>query len=346
MTPTPAMPPVPPSRRTVLRAAGAAVASIGTGSALAQRPVVIQFSHVVAQDTAKGRAALQFKQLAEARSGGRLRVEVHPDSSLYKDREELEALRLGAVQMLAPSLSKLSALGVPDFEVFDLPFLFRDHGAFRAATNGEPGAGLLRRLEPLGLRGLAYWDNGFKVFTANRPLRSPADFPGLRVRVQASRTLVEQMRMLGAEVSVSPLANVHEALRSGRLDGQENVPSNIDTQRLHEAQSHLTITRHGYLAYAVIVNEAFWSRLAAELRELLQAALRDATVFANRIAEQVNAQALARIEASGRVQVHAPGAGELAQWQRAMLPLHTTAGAWIKPALVDAMRRAAAAAPA
>jgi C4-dicarboxylate-binding protein DctP len=326
----------------VLRAAGAAAATLGFGSAIAQRPVVIQFSHVVAQDTAKGQAALRFKQLAESRSGGWVRVEVYPDSSLYKDREELEALRLGAVQMLAPSLSKLSALGVPDFEVFDLPFLFRDQGTFRAATGGELGAGLLRQLEPLGLGGLAYWDNGFKVFTANRALRSPGD---LRVRVQASRTLVEQMRMLGAEVSVSPLANVHEALRSGRLDGQENVPSNIDTQRLHEAQSHLTVTRHGYLAYAVIVNQAFWRRLPAELRELLQSALRDATVHANRIAEQVNAQALARIQASGRVQVHTPGAEELAQWQRAMLPLHTAARAWINPALVDAMRRAGAAPP-
>lgn len=335
------------SRRTVLRtgAAAAAAAGIGAGLAIAQRPIVVQFSHVVAEDTAKGQAALRFKQLAESRSGGRVRVEVYPDSSLYKDREELEALRLGAVQMVAPSLSKLSALGVPDFEVFDLPFLFPDHAAFHAATTGAVGQGLLRRLEPLGVQGLAYWDNGFKVFTANRPLRAPGDFRGLKVRVQASRTLVEQMRMLGAEVSVSPLADVYEALRSGRLDGQENVPSNIDSQRLHEAQGHLTVTRHGYLAYAVLVNQAFWTGLPAAIRELLRTALADATVHANRIAEQVNAQALARIQASGRVQVLTPGTAELAEWQRAMRPLHQAARAWISPALIDALRRTRAASP-
>ncbi|TFZ03475.1 DctP family TRAP transporter solute-binding subunit [Ramlibacter rhizophilus] len=339
---TPSPLPARLSRRTVLRAAGLA-AALGAGRAFAQRPVLIQFSHVVAEDTAKGQAALRFKELAQARSGGRVRVEVHPDSTLYKDREELEALRLGAVQMLAPSLSKLSALGVPEFEAFDLPYLFRDHAAFRAVTSGRIGAGLLRRLEPLGVEGLAYWDNGFKVFTANRALRSPDDVRGLKVRVQASRTLVEQMRLLGAEVSVSPLADVHEALRSGRLDGQENVPSNIDTQRLHEAQSHLAVTRHGYLAYAVIVNQAFWRGLDASLRALLLSALQDATAHANRIAEQLNAQALARIAASGRVQVVEPGPAEQARWRRAMLPLHAKAQAWIDPALIDAMQRAGAA---
>ncbi|MEJ7931814.1 DctP family TRAP transporter solute-binding subunit [Ramlibacter sp. AN1015] len=341
MHPNPETPFAGCSRRAVLRTAGAA-AAIACGATHAQRPVVIQFSHVVGEGTPKGQAALRFKELAESRSGGRVRVEVYSDSSLYKDREELEALRLGAVQMLAPSLSKLSALGVPDFEVFDLPFLFHDQNAFRAVTGGELGAGLLRALDPLGLQGLAYWDNGYKVFTANRPLRFPADLRGLKVRVQASRTLVEQMRMLGAEVSVSPLANVHDALRSGRLDGQENVPSNIESQRLHEAQKHLTLTRHGYLAYAVIVNRSFWSRLPSQLRDVLQAALREATVHANRIAAQVNASALERIQASGQVQVHTPSAAELAQWQRAMVPLQAAAQAWISPALIEAMRRAGA----
>ena len=336
-------------RRQLLRA-GAVAAWCGTWGTASQgatrtRPILVQFSHVVSADTAKGRAALYFKALAEERTGGRVRVEVYPDSTLYKDREELEALQMGAVQMLAPSLSKLSALGIGDFEAFDLPFLFRDQAAFRAVADGELGAGLLQRLAPLGLQGLAYWDNGFKVFTANRPLHAPGDVRGLKVRVQASRTLVEQMRTLGAQVSVSPLANVYESLRTGQLDGQENVPSNIYSQRLHEAQSHLSVTRHGYLAYAVITNRQFWTRLPDDIRAHLQSALRDATRFANQIAEAENQQALARIAASGRVTVFTPPPALLGQWRAALAPVDAATRGWIDPQLVAALRRAGAPPP-
>ncbi len=337
--------PVARGRRTLLRAAAAtawsATLGVPAGSLAAGRPILIEFSHVVTADTAKGRAALHFKQLAEARTGGRVRVEVHPDSTLYKDREELEALQMGAVQMLAPSLSKLSALGIPEFEAFDLPFLFRDHASFRAVAEGEIGRRLLDRLAPRGLQGLAYWDNGFKVFTANRPLQSPGDLRGLKVRVQASRTLVEQMRLLGAQVSVSPLANVFESLRSGQLDGQENVPSNIHSQRLHEVQSHLTLTRHGYLAYAVLTHRRFWERLPADIRGHLEAAMKEATRYANRIAEAENAQALARIAASGKVAMHTPSTTEMRRWQQALAPIDAQAGGWIDPQLIAAIRRAA-----
>jgi C4-dicarboxylate-binding protein DctP len=337
------------SRRTLLRAAaataGAASLGVPAGGLTNARPILIEFSHVVTAETAKGRAALHFKQLAEARTGGRVRVEVYPDSTLYKDREELEALQMGAVQMLAPSLSKLSALGIADFEVFDLPFLFRDQSGFRAVAEGEIGAGLLRRLEPLGLKGLAYWDNGFKVFTANRPLQAPGDLRGLKVRVQASRTLVEQMRVLGAQASVSPLANVFESLKSGQLDGQENVPSNIHSQRLHEVQSHLAMTRHGYLAYAVLTHRRFWDRLPGDIRAHLEVAMKDATRYANRIAEAENARALDRIARSGHVSIHTPPPAEMRRWQQALAPLDTVAGGWVNPQLIARLRRAAAPPP-
>ncbi|MFD0666595.1 DctP family TRAP transporter solute-binding subunit [Ramlibacter sp. MAHUQ-53] len=335
-------------RRQLLRAGAAACAGAlapSSHGASRARPILVEFSHVVSADTAKGRAALYFKALAEARTGGRVRVEVHPDSTLYKDREELEALRMGAVQMLAPSLSKLSALGIGDFEVFDLPFLFRDQAAFRAVADGALGAGLLQRLAPLGLQGLCYWDNGFKVFTANRPIHGPGDVRGLKVRVQASRTLVEQMRTLGAQVSVSPLANVFESLRTGQLDGQENVPSNIHSQRLHEAQSHLSVTRHGYLAYAVLTNRRFWERLPDDIRQHLQAALREATRFANQIAEAENHQALERIAASGRVTMFTPSPLQLRQWREALAPVDAATRGWIDPQLAAAFRRAGAPPP-
>ena len=307
-------------------------------AAQAAQPIVIQFSHVVAADTAKGKAALRFKELAEARTGGKVRVEIYPNSQLYKDREELDALRLGAVQMLAPSLSKLAGLGGADFEVFDLPFLFQDHAMFRKVVDGHIGKDLLQRLEHSGIKGLAFWDNGFKVFAANRPLQSPADFSGLKMRVQASRVLVRQMQALGSEPSVSPLIDVHEALRSGALDGEENTPANIYTQNNTALETYLTLSNHGYLGYAVIVNQQFWERLPPTIRSQLESALRDTTLYENSIAEAENTKALERIHSEGKLHVYSPDAQEMQQWRSALAPVYRAAQAWINPGLISAIQ--------
>ena len=335
-------------RRSVARMLAAAPLALGlpkSGTAQAARPILIQFSHVVAPDTAKGRAALRFKELAESRTGGKVRVEVYPNSTLYKDGEEVEALRLGSVQMLATSLSKLAKWGGGDFELFDLPFLFKDQAAFHAAVDGPVGAALLRQLEPKGIQGLAYWDNGFKVFTANRPLQEVGDFKRLKFRVQASRVLVEQMQVLGAQTSVSPLINVRGALKDGLLDGQENTPSNIYTQGLHEVQTHLTVSNHGYLAYAVLVNKSFWSRLPPAIRTALEAAMRDATTYANSIAAAENTRSLERIRSAGRLTIHTPGPQELARWRAALQPVYEASSRWIRPEALSAIRTAMGAPP-
>jgi C4-dicarboxylate-binding protein DctP len=312
----------------------AAAVLLGTTAVGAQTTIVIQLSHVVSADTPKGKAALKFKALAEARTNGKVRIEVYPNSELYKDREELEALKLGAVQMLVPSLSKLGG----DFEVFDLPFLFKDHAAYRSVVDGAIGAKLLSSLEPRGIKGLAFWDNGFKVFTANRPLQSVQNFKGLKIRVQASRTLVRQMTQLGSESSISPLINVFEALRNGRLDGEENTPVNIYSQHLYEVQSHLTVSNHGYLAYAVIVNKPFWDKLPPDIRSILEGALLDATAYENSIAEAENTKALERIAASGKLNVYSLTAQDLAQWRSALDPFLLAAESGISAELVGAIK--------
>jgi C4-dicarboxylate-binding protein DctP len=322
----------------VMVALGAGLSRAFTGTAFAQSPIVIQFSHVVTADTAKGKAALKFKELAEERTGGKVRVEVYPDSQLYKDREEMDALKLGAVQMLAPSLSKFGG----NFEVFDLPFLFKDHAAFQRLTRSSIGANLLDSLESRGMKGLAYWDNGFKVFTANRPLESLADFKGLRVRIQASKTLGNQMKLMGSDPSISPLINVLDALCKGQLDGEENTPINVYSQRLYECQNYMTVSNHGYLGYAVIVNRAFWDKLPPEIRSTLTGALRDATVFENSIAESENTKALERLKASGKFNVHTPNAQELSQWQARLDPVALAAQSGISPEFVKAIKAASA----
>ncbi len=327
--------------RRAFTAALSATGLLGPWVGRAQSPVVVRFSHVVAADTAKGRAAQRFKELAETRTGGRVRVEVHANSQLYKDREELEALQLGTVQMLAPSLSKLAVLGGGGFEAFDLPFMFKDRAAFRAVADGPVGAGLLKRLEAKGIKGLAYWDNGFKVMTANRPLRDVADFHGRSFRVQSSRVITAQMRALGAEPVVLPLSDTYAALRDGLVDGQEGIPSNIYTQRTHELQRHLTVSHHAYLAYAVIVNKGFWDGLPSDLRTILEGALKEATVYAQGVAAQDNEQMLEKIRASGKTVVYTLSPAELAAWRRAMHRVYEQAPAWMGQEIIDAMRAAA-----
>lgn len=211
-------------RRLMLACAAVALSAVSL-TTQAQAPIVIKFSHVVAPDTPKGKGAQRFKELVEQRTGGKVKVEVYPNSQLYKDKEEMEALQLGSVQMLAPSLAKFGPLGVKEFEVFDLPFLFKDTEAFRAVTEGQVGADLFKKLEPKGIKGLAYWDNGFHIMSANKPLHNVADFKGLKMRIQSSKVLDAQMRALGAIPQVMAFSELYQALQTGVVDGTEGEPS-------------------------------------------------------------------------------------------------------------------------
>lgn len=332
-------------RRSLLTAASLAclLACLPAVPALAQSPIVIKFSHVVAKETPKGKAAEKFKELAEAATKGRVKIEIYPNSTLYKDKEELEALQLGAVQMLAPSLAKFGPLGVKEFELFDLPYIFPDKAALDRVTDGPVGRELLKKLEPKGIVGLAYWDNGFKVMSANRPLRVPADMKGLKMRIQASKVLDEQMRSLGANPQVMAFSEVYQALQTGVVDGTENPPSNLYTQKMHEVQKHLTVTNHGYIGYAVIVNKKFWDKLPADIRVQLEAAMKEATLYADKIALQENDASLEAVKKSGKTAVHVPTDAEKAEWQRALLPVQAKMASRIGKDLIDAVNKTVAA---
>ena len=328
-------------RRFLLGAAAAAVVLALPALARAQAPIVIKFSHVVAPDTPKGKGAIKFKELAEARTQGKVKVEVYPNSQLYKDKEELEALQLGSVQMLAPSLAKFGPLGVKEFEVFDLPFIFKDTAAFRAVTDGAVGAGLFEKLESKGIHGLAFWDNGFHIMSANKPLHKVADFKGMKMRIQSSKVLEAQMRALGALPQVMAFSELYQGLQSGVVDGTEGVPSNFYTQKIFEVQKDISISNHGHLAYAVIVNKKFWEGLPADVRTALDAAMKDATTYANAIAATENATALDKIKASGKSNVYTLTADETAEWKKALMPVHKEMESRVGKATVDAVYKAA-----
>ncbi len=284
--------------------------------------IVIKFSHVVAQDTPKGKAAEHFKKLAEERTKGKVKVQVYPNSQLYKDKEELEALQLGAVQMLAPSLAKFGPFGVKEFEVFDLPYILDDYKDLHKVTEGPVGKQLLGKLQTKGITGLAFWDNGFKAFSANKPLKAPADFKGLKMRIQSSKVLEEEVRALGALPQVMAFSEVYQALQTGVVDGTENPISNFYTQKMHEVQKHLTLSNHGYLGYAVIVNKKFWDGLPADVRTTLEGAMVDATKYANQIAEQQNLRDLESVKKSGKTTIYTPTPAEKAALKAALVPVH------------------------
>lgn len=308
--------------------------------AQAQTPIVIKFSHVVAPDTPKGKGAQRFKELVEERSKGRVKVEVYPNSQLYKDKEEMEALQLGSVQMLAPSLAKFGPLGVKEFEVFDLPFLFKDDAAFRNTTQ-TLGLELFKKLEPKGIKGLAFWDNGFHIMSANKPLHHVADFKGLKMRIQSSKVLDAQMRALGAIPQVMAFSELYQALQSGVVDGTEGVPSNFLTQKTYEVQKHTTLSNHGHLAYAVIVNKKFFDGLPADIRAILEGAVAESTTYANAIAATENAQALEKIKASGKSTVYALTPAEVNEWKLALMPVHREMESRVGKATVEAAYKAA-----
>jgi C4-dicarboxylate-binding protein DctP len=316
-------------RKLILAAAAAAISAaifLAPAAALAQSPIIIKFSHVVANDTPKGKGALKFKELAEKYTDGKVKIEVYPNSSLYKDKEEIEALQLGSVQMLAPSTAKFAPLGIKEFEALDLPWLFKDEETYDKAMKGPVGKWLFQKLEAKGISGLAYWDNGFHMTSANRPLITPADFQGLKVRISGSKIADRYFRDIGSIPQIMAFSEVYQALQTGVVDGCENTPSNYLTQKFYEVQKDITVSYHAHLQYAVIVNSKFWNGLPADIRAQLEKAMDEATEYTNSIAVKENEDALAEIKKSGKTNLHYLTDDQKKAWQDAMRPTY----AWAK----------------
>ena len=333
-------------RPMIFRAAAVLAGLLLAAPALADTaPIVIKFSHVAATDTPKGMAADMFKKLAEERTKGRVRVDVFHNSQLYKDKEELEALQLGAVQMLAPGITKLSTLGIKEAEAFDLPFLFPDYAAVHAVTEGPVGRRIFKQLEMRGLLGLTYWDNGFKLYTANKPLNTVEAFRGLKLRIHQSKVADSQVRALGGLPQVLAFSEVYQALQTGVIDGQDNPAENILTQKFFEVQKYLTVSNHGYQGYAIITNKKFWEGLPDDIRATLEGCLNETTRYEIAITESRNAEALEKIKATGRITVIDLKPEERAKMVEALQPVYRDAAARTGQAIIDQMMDAVKNAP-
>lgn len=325
--------------RKLLLAVAAAALALAPAVAQAQSPIIIKFSHVVANDTPKGKGALKFKELAEKYTDGKVKVEVYPNSSLYKDKEEIEALQLGSVQMLAPSTAKFAPLGIKEFEALDLPWLFKDEQTYSNAMKGTVGKWLFQKLEAKGITGLAYWDNGFHMVSSNRPLMKPEDFKGLKFRISGSKIADQYFRLMGSIPQIMAFSEVYQALQTGVVDGCENTASNYLTQKFYEVQKDITVSYHAHLQYAVIVNSKFWSGLPPDIRTQLEKAMADATEYTNQIAHQENEDALAEIKKTGKTTLHYLSDADRKAWQEAMQPTYKWAKGRVGQEVLDLLAK-------
>lgn len=321
--------------RKLLLAVAAAAILMAPAVVEAQSPIVIKFSHVVANDTPKGKGALKFKELAEKYTDGKVKVEIYPNSTLYKDKEEIEALQLGSVHMLAPSTAKFAPLGIKEFEALDLPWLFKDDQTYSNAMKGTIGKWLFDKLETKGITGLAYWDNGFHMLSANRALMKPADFQGLKFRISGSKVADQYLRIMGSIPQIMAFSEVYQALQTGVVGGCENTASNYLTQKFYEVQKDITVSYHAHLQYAVIVNSKFWSGLPPGIRAQLEKAMNEATDYTNQIAHQENEDALAEIKKTGKTTLHYLTDADRKAWQEAMQPTYKWAKGRVGQEVLD-----------
>jgi C4-dicarboxylate-binding protein DctP len=302
----------------IAAAAFALALSLG---AQAQQPIVIKLSHVVAENTPKGQASLKFKELAEKKLPGKVQVQVFPNSSLFGDGKEMEALLLGDVQIIVPSLSKFDRY-TKKLQVFDLPFLFNDIAAVDRFQHSPKGKALLDSMKSKGIKGLAYWHNGMKELSSDKAqLKQPGDVKGLKFRIQQSDVLEAQFRAVGANPQKMAFSEVYQALQTGVVDGQENTWSNIYSQKFHEVQKTIAVTNHGVIDYMVITNAKWWDGLPADVRKGLQEAMDEATKYGNGVANDFNERDKKRIEEAGKAKLQPLSKSDLAAWQKAMAPV-------------------------
>ena len=321
-------------------AALGAVLAMAWGTAALAAPIVIKFSHVVAEATPKGQGALKFKEVAEKLLPGKVEVQVFPSSQLFGDAKELEALLLGDVQFIAPSLSKFDRY-TKKLQLFDLPFLFDDIAAVDRFQHSPQGKALLDSMTSKGIQGLGYWHNGMKELSTDKDqLKRPEDVKGLKFRIQPSDVLEAQFRALDANPQKMAFSEVYQALQTGVVDGQENTWSNIYSQKFYEVQKTIAVTNHGVIDYMVITNAAWWNGLPADVRSGLRQAMDEATKYSNQLAVELNEKDRKRIAEAGKAKIQELSKDDVAAWRKAIEPVWKKFEGDIGKDLIDAALKA------
>jgi C4-dicarboxylate-binding protein DctP len=302
-------------------------------------PLIIKYSHVVADVTPKGQAALKFKELAEKKLPGKVEIQVFPNSQLFGDGKEMEALLLGDVQIIAPSLAKFGKY-TPKLQIFDLPFLFNDLAAVDRFQASKEGQALLNSMNKKGITGLGYLHNGMKQLSANKPLGMPSDAKGLKFRIQPSDVLEAQFKAVGANPQKLAFAEVYQALQTGVVDGAENPWSNIYSKKFHEVQGYIMESNHGVLDYMVIANTKWWDGLPADIRKGLNEAMQESIKYGNKVANDEDANFRAKVIADNKAKVLQMNKEHLAAWRAAEQPVWKQFEGEIGADLIQAAQKA------
>jgi C4-dicarboxylate-binding protein DctP len=322
-------------RKATLGIAALALSAVMLAGPALAKPIVIKFSHVVAENTPKGQMANKFRDLVKERLGDKVEVEVYPNSQLFGDNKVLEAMMLGDVQLAAPSLSKFSRY-TKKLQLYDLPFLFKDMAAVEKFQQSPAGKQLLESVSSKGLIGLGYLHNGMKQLSASKPLRVPADAKGLKFRIMSSDVLAAQFKAVGATPLKKPFSEVFTLLQTKAIDGQENTWSNIYSKKFFEVQPYITESNHGLLDYMVVTSTEFWNGLPADVRTELQKALDEAIAFGNKVAAEKSLSDKQKIIDSKRTEVIELTPEQREQWVEAMKPVWKEFEGQIGKDLIDA----------
>ncbi len=299
--------------------------------------IVVKFSHVVAENTPKGQAALRFAKLVEERTDGFVEVQVYPNSTLYMDGEEIEALQANNVQLIAPATAKMTEY-FPELLVFDLPFLFNDYEDAHRFFESEEAKNMLEGIKGHKMLGLAMWDNGFKIMSANTPLISVEDFKDLNFRIMGNPILEFQFQQLGARTTTLPFNEVYEALLNKTVDGAENPPSNFYSKKFHEVQNYVTISDHGYLGYVVLTNQKFWENLPDNIRKILDDTLAEVSEWEREYAMYQNEKDLSLIKRRSDIEVYILSKEEREAWKETLMPMYNYFQHKVSEELVNSVR--------
>ena len=315
-----------------------ASALMAFGLSVQAAPIIIKYSHVVADQTPKGQAAIKFKELAEKKFPGKVEVQVFPNSQLFGDGKEMEALILGDVQIIAPSLSKFGKY-TKQLQVFDLPFLFDDIAAVDRFQESKEGQAMLTSMKSKGILGLGYLHNGMKELSANKPLGYPADAKGLKFRIQASDVIEAQFKAVGANPQKLAFSEVYQALQTGVVDGQENTWSNIYSKKFHEVQGYIMDSNHGVIDYMVITNAKWWDGLPADIRKGLAEAMTESIKFGNKVALEESDSFRQKVIDDKKAKVLTMNKEQVAAWRKAMMPVYKQFEAEIGASLIQAAQK-------
>ncbi len=234
-------------------------------------PVTMKLGHIAEPENPYGMGADHFAQLVKERTNGQVDIQVFPSSQLGNQRDLVEGVIFGTIDM---TLTGTAVMGnfVPEVSVFDLPFIFRDvQHAYKALDS--VGMELCKLGEKQGMITLAIWENGVRHMTnSKRPVRTPEDMKGLKVRVMEQPVYIEKMKVLGARHTPMAMRAHYTALQKGVVDGQENPLSMIATKRFDEVQKYISLTGHTYAPEVVLVAAASMAKLSPEQQEIVRQA--------------------------------------------------------------------------